>query len=53
MSLKRLANRLDRLNRKLPYKVNDIAQKVAFAVLEGIVDQMPVDTSQAVSTGVR
>jgi hypothetical protein len=40
---------MKKLDRELPRKVNNIAKQVASAVLEGLVVNMPVDTSQAVS----
>ena len=48
-SLKTLSTRMKKIDRELPRKVNAIARDVASAVLKGLVINMPVDTSQAVS----
>ena len=48
-SLKILANRMKQLEQKLPQKLNKISKTVANATLKGLVQNTPVDTSQAVS----
>lgn len=48
-TLRSLSVRMRKLNSALPRMVNEIAKDVSTAVLKGLVDNMPVDTSQAVS----
>ena len=48
-SLLTLSKRMEKLNRELPRKVNDIAKRVSKEVLKTIAEEAPVDTSQAIS----
>lgn len=44
-----LSRQMEKLNRELPRKVNDVAKRVAKVVLKEIVEKTQVDTSQAIS----
>lgn len=48
-TFKSFASRMRRIHSRLPHNVNQVAQQVATATLNGIVTRTPVDTSQAVS----